>query len=94
MYKETKSIDYAIQTKCGQFGLAKFYMEDDKNKYVCLEILEILHKSNQLMEVKSTQMTTFIKIEEIMAKIMYMKRKNSINVKEYISVIPTHYEKT
>lgn len=84
LYKETKSIDYAIQIKCGEFGLVKFYMEFNKNKYVCCEILEILQKSNQLMEVKSTQLPSFIRIEEIKTKIMYMKLKNKLNVVIYI----------
>lgn len=95
LYKTTKSVDYALQLRSGDYGTAKFYCFENNTKYVCIEKFEVCLVSTQIIRVKSTKLPSFVKIDEVKTKVMYMTLKNDLQIfKEYISIIPNHFEKT
>lgn len=89
LYKVSKkSIDFFIGLKCGSFGIVKYYISFDEQKFVVLEEYETLDVIGHILDVESTTMNIYAPVDLIDKKYIYMK----IIDKEYISCLPNNYE--
>lgn len=89
LHKELKkSVDYFIGLESGVFGVAKYYVSRENQKYVFLEEYETMDSINHILEVEPTTINVYAPVESIVRKYIYM----NVNNKYYISCMPNQFE--
>lgn len=95
LYKDVKSLDYAVQLKDESIGMIYFYFEHENNKYGYIESYKVVRNIAHIVEVESTNNFRVFPVEQIKKKMFCMTVIHDLNIsKIFLTYIPNHYEKT
>lgn len=83
-----KSIDFFIGLDSGSFGIVKYYIFINEQKFVVLEEYEALDRIGHILDVEPTTLNIYAPVDSIDKKYIYMKCHD----KQYISCLPNDFE--
>lgn len=96
-YKKIKSVDYFVQFNDGSVGMVLFYFILGEIVHVLFEKFEICAEdnSNHIQKIKPSSTLEVRNIADIKKKLLYIEIKCALcQIKQYISYVPNHYEKS
>lgn len=87
--RATKSIDYFVLLKNGDFGIAKYYLKHNKQIYAMFEQFQSIDMFDQFQEVIKTNVWKLVAVELILKKYLLME----VHTKFYAVEAPNSFEK-